>query len=96
MIDNDGKSKYSTVIRLSNKQQSGVSIYPNPVKDIFTLQVTDNKLLRTTAALIDVSGKLIKSITINNLFQTVDITLLTKGMYLVKFEDGSVVKIIKE
>jgi hypothetical protein len=96
LIDNDGKFKYSTIIRLSNKQQSGVSIYPNPVKDIFTLQVTDNKLLRTTATLIDVSGKLIKSITINNLFQTVDITLLTKGMYLVKFEDGSVVKIIKE
>ncbi len=96
IIDNDDKFKYSAVIRLSNKQQNGISIYPNPVKDIFTLQITDNNLLHTIAVLIDVSGKLIKSIIINNLFQTVDISTIAKGIYLLKFEDGSVNKIIKE
>lgn len=96
LSDNDGRFKYSSVIRLSNKQQSDISIYPNPVKDVFTLQVSGNKLLHTRAQLVDISGKLIKSITINNLFQIIDISLLAKGMYLLKFEDGSVNKIIKE
>jgi YVTN family beta-propeller protein len=95
-VDNDGGLRYSNIVGLSNKQQSNISIYPNPVSNIFIIQFTDNRLLKSTATLVDVSGKLVKLILLTNIYQTVDIANLANGIYLLKFENGVTEKIIKQ
>jgi hypothetical protein len=94
-IDNDGTFKYSAVVRLANKQQTVVSVYPNPVSNAFTIQLSDNKLLHTQAKLVDATGKTVKLITINTLMQTEEISNLPKGLYMLQLADGKVVKLIK-
>jgi hypothetical protein len=94
-IDNDGTFKYSAVVRLANKQQTVVAVYPNPVTNAFTIQLSDNKLLHTQAKLVDATGKTVKLITINTLMQTEEISNLPKGMYMLQLADGKVVKLIK-
>jgi sugar lactone lactonase YvrE len=94
-IDNDGTIKYSAVVKLANKQQTVVAVYPNPVTNAFTIQLSDNKLLHTQAKLVDATGKTVKLITINTLMQTEEISNLPKGMYMLQLADGKVVKLIK-
>jgi hypothetical protein len=95
MIDNDGRFKYSTIVKMNITQQESISIYPNPVTDVFVLNV-NNKLLNTKAKIIDMSGSTMMLFTVNRLYQNIDIRHLAKGMYLIRFADGSAVKLVKE
>ncbi len=96
MVDYNGKFTYSPVARLNNKAQNSISVYPNPVADAFTIQWNGNRLLNSTAKLLDASGKMIQAITIKNNNQTVDISNVSKGIYLLQLEDGTALKIIKQ
>ena len=83
-IDKDGKGFYSTIIKLSNQQISTLTIYPNPVKEITTLQITNNTLLNTTAILFDVNGKLLQHILITQSFTNIDLGKYAAGFYVLK------------
>lgn len=72
-------------------------VYPNPTADAFFVS---NRLQRYDALqLYDMSGRLVKSESINNTLHRIDITELPYGIYLVKLskagEHSVVVKIIK-
>ncbi len=95
MVDNDGSFKYSAIVRLSNTPQSSNSIYPNPVTDVFTIQLSNNKLLHTQVKLVDVTGKTIQLITINAATQTANAASLPKGIYMLQFADGAALKLLK-
>ena len=96
IVDIDGKFTYSNIIALSNQQSSSLAVYPIPVKDKATLQITGNKLLYTKAQLTDISGKTVNTIFINNNFETIDMAQLPAGIYILRLNDGSVQKIVKE
>lgn len=68
-----------------------VSIYPNPVKDILYLKNTKTK--DSNAEVIDISGKIIMKLSINN--NKVDISSLVKGTYFLKVGETTH-KFIKE
>jgi hypothetical protein len=95
-VDNDGKFRYSNIVRLYNRQTGGISVYPNPGKDVFTIQVTGNKLLHTTALLADVNGNTVKHFNINSQSFIANATGVAAGVYMLKFADGSCIKIIKQ
>lgn len=71
-----------------------LKIYPNPTNGVFTIQsFFDNSI---TGEIFDVSGKqVLKSISINNGINTIDIADLTKGIYLLKVNDLNETKTIK-
>ena len=94
-IENDGKFKRSEIVPVSNKKQTTVTVYPNPVTDVFTIQLGDSKLLHTQAKLVDATGKTIQSITIKTLFQNVPVVYLSNGIYILQLADGTAVKIWK-
>ncbi len=95
-IDNDGQFKYSTIVRISNKQTGLVSIYPNPAKDVFTINAPDNSLMNTQATLSGINGGILKTIVITHPQETVNVSTLPAGFYMLRFENGTVVKLIKE
>ncbi|MDR2205899.1 MAG: T9SS type A sorting domain-containing protein [Flavobacteriaceae bacterium] len=67
-----------------------ISVYPNPVKDILTIQRFDFAQ-RDNARIYDVSGKLVKTFSGNS----VNVSSLQKGIYVLKI-DHQTIKFIKE
>jgi hypothetical protein len=71
-IDADGRNSYSTIIKLATNQNGILSIYPNPVKDIFTLSV-DKNLLNTNAVIVNATGATVQQIKIAQLQTQINI-----------------------
>jgi Concanavalin A-like lectin/glucanases superfamily/Secretion system C-terminal sorting domain len=94
IIEISGKISYSNIINLNSKVLTSV-IYPNPVKDKTTLQINDGKLSGSRAKIIDAAGKTVFSFIIKNNFETVDMSLLPAGLYVLQTADGNNQKIIK-
>jgi hypothetical protein len=96
MVDKDGSTKYSAVIFIKNSTSTLATVYPNPARDKITINISDNSLLHTKALLTDANGKVLQRISINSTGTPVNLSQYVRGTYLVKFQDGSSVKIVKE
>ncbi len=95
--DIDGEHSYSRVIQLRSTGSGNVraAIYPNPITDIATLSV-GNHLLHTQVSLVNLDGKLLQKINIQYNTQTINLSALHSGMYLLKFQDGGSIKLAKQ
>ncbi len=97
MMDTDGQFTYSNVIWINSIGASGISLYPNPVFQATTLNIGNNAgLIGTQAQLIDANGRVVKLITITHNQEQLDMTMLPAGLYILKLNDGSVVKLMKQ
>ncbi len=79
-IDKDGKKQYSETRTITLKPQTlnGVNIYPNPAKDILTVNCVGMKELN----IINSLGQTVIHQTINNNMYKLNIQSLSKGLYL--------------
>lgn len=96
MIDIDGRFTYSAVIWINSELAAGVSIYPNPVRNVININVGNEKLLGTRAGIYDVNGRMVQNIILTNRQVQVNAHPLANGMYAIKFADGSGKTFIKE
>ncbi|MEI9943543.1 MAG: T9SS type A sorting domain-containing protein [Chitinophagaceae bacterium] len=96
MIDIDGRFTYSNIIWISSELAVGVTIYPNPVKDVININTGNARVVKTKATIYDVSGRLMQSVLISNSQQQVNVKALAKGMYSIQFADGTVQRFMKE
>src|SRR5205814_8237281 len=95
--DIDGRSGYSATIRLfSTGYRLSAIVFPVPAQERFTIQITQNKLLHTKAVLVDVAGRPVKIISINDYSTPVNIADLAAGMYVLQLADGSSIKITRQ
>jgi hypothetical protein len=94
MVDNDGTFAYSKIISLTNEGLS-TSIYPNPAGAMVNIDV-NNSLLNSTAVLYDATGKTMQNVVIKTLHQPVNVRLLTSGLYIFRFADGTAQRFVKE
>lgn len=100
-VDIDGKFKYSSVVRVTNKRESTLKLYPVPARDVVTLQhnrITEN----TTITLTTAEGRLVKQVRpATDAYQTtLSLSGLQPGMYLLRLENGQgiveAIKLIKQ
>ena len=96
MVDIDGSSKYSSIINIKNSAIALAKVFPNPASSQFTITIKDNSLLNTKVTLNDISGKVLQKITIIQPNTKVNISNYLSGVYILKFEDGNSIKVIKE
>ncbi len=92
-IDNNGKIEYSTIIKLSNKENISFTVYPNPT--------TGNLFIRTNglhkkAILTDITGKILQQVFINQQVTSIDFSNYNSGVYIIKTDNGEYQKIIKQ
>ncbi len=82
IVDKDGKISYSEIRKLTtnNYQLSTINIYPNPAKNVATINVEGGKEL----LIIDYLGKQVYQANINRTSYIVHLKSFTKGIYLVK------------
>jgi Secretion system C-terminal sorting domain len=94
--DVNGKKTYSNIILLQASNNNIITLYPNPTADYVNIFVSNNNLLKTTAALFDINGKQIKTILLNA--NTVQLSLndVASGTYFMRFANGETQKFIKQ
>jgi hypothetical protein len=94
MVDMDGRSSYSPVIRISNKPASpGFTVFPNPVADVAQLSIQALKKETIRFTIYSVDGKQVSSATFNldkgnNRFDW-NLNFIPAGKYFMKSESGA-------
>ncbi|MEI7733898.1 MAG: T9SS type A sorting domain-containing protein [Ferruginibacter sp.] len=81
-------------------QQSGlVKVYPNPVGDILNVSVLGQISSKAALQISDAEGKIVMTKSIVNNPQSIDISQLAKGVYMIKVNNGGSIitsKFVKE
>ncbi len=94
-IVEEGKIIYSSIVRISGDKYN-ISLTPQPAKDIAVLQSNDLQLLNTKAVLVNANGAQMKQMVITQLPYRIDVSSLPAGIYLLKLEDKTVLRLVKQ
>ena len=92
----NGNYTYSYIIRLNAEKNEQIKIYPSPAQSEVVVSVSDNALLNTYISVIDNKGAVIKTVLLTNLQQRISLNELTGGVYYFRFNNKTLVKVIKE
>jgi hypothetical protein len=95
MVEISGKTYYSPIAVVNLKAGVTTISYPNPVTDKLTIQQFGT-IQNKTAVLSDAQGKIMQQIRLTSLQQDVNMKMYPAGVYLLKMEDGTVFKLVKQ
>ena len=90
--DFDGAFEYSAVITVAG-QEAGLEVWPQPAGETINLR-TPAELVGTTATLTDLNGRTIRSTILAGGQQTVDISNVAPGIYLLRAGEREVRKVV--
>jgi hypothetical protein len=65
----------------------GFSVYPNPASDVINISL--NKTTNASISVIDITGKVVKTLSLNGLTTSVNTSNLMSGVYYVTITDGT-------
>jgi Secretion system C-terminal sorting domain len=97
-LDKDGRFVYTEIrnIRLSGKSGFSAAVFPNPVKDVATLNVDLSVAADILVYITDAAGKEVQKLTINGAVggntKRINMSNLAKGTYVMKVTTGTEVK----
>ncbi len=94
-VDRDETFSYSRLISLAAPGNSILQAYPNPAGDRTTIEMSAGHT-GSVLKLVNTSGILLREIEVSQENVTVDLTGLAPGLYLIRTEDGTILKIVKE
>lgn len=98
LVDVNGRTSYSKVVVVRFDSKSGLLVFPNPVKNVLNLQLTQ-PAGKINIQLFDASGRMVKNYELQSsgstLSTSIDVSNLVRGVYLLKLNDQSM-KIIKD
>ena len=90
-LDNDGNKNYSRTVLLEGSAQ-GLSVYPNPAKDVLYVAGLDNY---TSMQIVNASGNIVRRQMITSQQELVNISALAPGVYLLTVTGGSDTKTVR-
>jgi hypothetical protein len=77
----------------------GLEAYPNPVKSMLTINIKGSASANAEMLITDISGKIIRSLPVDDKKQQVDISSMASGIYMLRYKDDThnqVIRIVKE
>jgi len=91
MMDAAGSFTYSDIVtaKVAGSGAFAVEAYPNPVSEMLTVKVYGATGDNPIVSISDVTGKVVKMVTVTNNEVTVNMSGLAQGLYLVKYTDNS-------
>jgi uncharacterized repeat protein (TIGR01451 family) len=84
VITNKALTRIATVTSIYTYTNTSLKIYPNPAKD--NVRVEWNTKDKATLRLLDVSGKVIQTQMLNQNHTDIDLSKLSKGLYLIQLQ----------
>lgn len=99
IVTNTFETEFVSTMSVSEFKNAAFLVYPNPTNGTLHIASKDNAQLIETVTVNDISGKTIRTITVNTSSTSIDVSDLASGMYFakVKSERGeNVVKIIRK
>ena len=95
-VDLDGNFSLSRIEVLNFKgDATSIYVYPNPVQDLVKIVHNDSKLIKTYATISTASGASVKQVLLSSFQQVTDLSNLTKGIYFIRFSNGTVLRLVK-
>ncbi|MBP6557987.1 MAG: T9SS type A sorting domain-containing protein, partial [Flavobacterium sp.] len=97
IVTNTFNTEFVQQLGVGEFENANFVFYPNPVNDIVTIQVKNEGTI-ANIAVYDVSGKIImaqKSTTVLSV-QTLDLSSVSKGMYLLEVTTDTNLKVVKK
>ncbi|PSK92066.1 BNR-repeat neuraminidase N-terminal domain-containing protein [Taibaiella chishuiensis] len=97
IVDLDGKNSLSQVVSLEVKASkfTGVTAYPNPVQQTLHIRISGQAEGAAMVQLMDMTGKVIRSLQVQGNTATMDMNRIPAGMYLLKYTDNSHTSVLK-
>lgn len=92
--EGDGTQNFSRMISLKIQDLKPAFVYPNPAREGF--RIKRHGAAGTAASLVNISGSLLKTWKFRSDDQHVDIRSLPAGVYFIRFNDGTTMKVVKE
>ena len=65
----------------------GLIVYPNPASEV--ININSNKMLNASITILDLTGKVVKTSSMNGLTSSVNTSDLMSGVYYVTITDGT-------
>lgn len=81
-------STWALSVNKLNREGAGMAVYPNPVQQEMVVSI-GGVVKEGTIAVLDMTGKLLKTQTINSNTATINAGELPAGMYIVRYTDDS-------
>lgn len=94
-VDKNGQVSYSSVVKLYAAANGSISVYPNPTRDIVSLNISGN-LVGSKAVLSDVNGRRIMEVPLTSTLVTINLAKYSSGVYLLTTSMGQSFRIVKE
>ncbi len=84
-VDKDGRSSYSSIVKIENNNTWGLLISPNPTKANFNITISDVQKENTSINLFNMSGRMVKKISCEagRTNYRIETSSLSKGSYIV-------------
>ncbi|MDI3320963.1 T9SS type A sorting domain-containing protein [Pinibacter soli] len=86
IVDRDGKYVFSKVVVVTSSQTEKFSITPTLVNNSMTVSLPASGLGQVS--IFNAFGQLAKTVTFDNQTFTIDVSMLSRGLYFVKLADG--------
>jgi hypothetical protein len=96
LADASGKYSYSKVVTATVKSGTfTVEAYPNPVRELLTVKVYGQRSGDATISITDVTGKLIRTVSVAADKTEINMNGLAQGFYLIRYSDSERSQTIK-
>lgn len=97
-VDLDGRSRYSTIVRLTYSQDGKTPsiVYPNPTKGFVNILAGDKTVIGKEAIISDINGRILRRIVISAANQQVDLSPYASGLYLIRLPNDEVLRVMKQ
>ena len=82
-MDKDGSFKYSEIRVVKFDNKAGFTIAPNPANDVVYLFTKNNAVIKSIQ-IVSMDGQVVKAINNYNNGQGINISNLSKGVYILK------------
>ena len=69
-----------------NNRSENFTIYPNPAEDIITINTDKTRPISTNINIYNVAGSLVKTLLMNENQQNINVSDLSKGIYIVEIK----------
>lgn len=90
-----GKTTFSSIVKINNRNSGSVVVYPNPASDKLII-LQSGMIKNKTAILSDGQGKTLLKINLTSMQHEINMKSYPAGIYIIKMEDNTIFKIVKQ